>query len=337
MNVAQICEKIANREISHPRYEECLNLTFSYLALAPQGSVVVLVGPTRVGKTTLTDAVSKRLVRAKDGLDRDGVPIVRVDATTTDQGFMSTRYMKLRILEELGHPMFQPGTYQPRFSMTESAAQLTLNRAFEALGTKYLIIDEAHHLLRTKSERLIGSSLDNLKCIGNENNVVVLLSGGYELLNTCFESAHLNGRLSLVDFGRYKPVAPQLVHFDRILVTVDELLPWSSGASLLKYRDLIYEGSLGCCGLVIGWVVRALATMHAQGAVQLKVSHFLDSRYQQQLEAIRQEIEMGEGLLTRFSQPLDPDRDPGGGSPRRGRSRRPGTRKPVRDKLSRDP
>jgi hypothetical protein len=230
--------------------------------------------------------------------------------------------------------MFQPGTYQPRFSMTESAAQLTLNRAFEALGTRFLIIDEAHHLLQTKSQRLIGSALDNIKCIGNENDVVVLLSGGYELLNTSFESAHLNGRLSLIDFARYRPIASELVHFDRILVTLDELLPWSAGSSLLNYRDLIYEGSLGCCGLVIGWTLRALATMQGRDDTRLNTSHFLDSRYQQQLEAIRQEIEMGEGLLTRFDKPGGDDPELPGGKSRSSKprgTRRPGTRKPTRD------
>lgn len=303
MDANFVCGKIRALAISHPKYEQCLGLTYSHLVMAQEGSVVVLAGPTRVGKTTVTNAI-KAMISGASFANGDPLPVVRVDATTTDQGFMSTRYLKIRLLEELGHPLFHStGKYQPRFSMSESSAQLMLNKAIRALRTRFIIIDEAHHLLETKSTRLIGSALDNIKCIGNECGAVVLLSGGYKLLGTCFESAHLNGRLALVDFSRYLPSEAEVYHFDMILMTLDEILPWVQGHSLIRHRDLIYEGSLGCYGLVQGWAMRALATMVGQGHRRLKIAHFIESRYREQLEPIRAEIEMGERLLTKFRSP----------------------------------
>lgn len=333
MDVAKICEQVRGIAVRHPKYEQSLNLSYSHLAMAQEGSVVVLAGPTRVGKTTVTNALKPMLARSRQG--GSSVPLVRVDATTTDQGFMSTKYLKIRLLQELGHPLFHSSArYQPRLSMSESSAQLMLNKAIEALGTRFIIIDEAHHLLETKNSRLVGSALDNIKCLGNECGVVVLLSGGYRLLGTCFDSAHLNGRLALVNFSRYRPIAAEVHHFDMILMTLDEFLPWGSGDSLVRHRDLIYEGSLGCYGLIQGWAMRALATMAGLGHRRLSITHFIESRYKEQLDPIRDEIKLGEALLSKLKEP-DPPPSPGGPPQMRGKrgARHPGVRKLGRDKV----
>lgn len=332
MEPRDLCARIRSMAVAHPTYERCLALTYSHLAIAQEGSVVALVGPTRVGKTTLTNAVMVDLARPHTCAE-GSIPIVRVDATTTDQGFMSTKYLKLRLLEELRHPgLVSVGTYHPRLSLSESSAQLMLNKAIRALGTRFIVIDESHHLLETKSSRLVGSALDNIKCLGNECGVVVLLSGSYRLLSTCFESAHLNGRLTLVNFNRYRPMGVEAEHFDSILLTMDERLPWAGGESLIKHRDLIYEGSLGCYGLIEGWVLRAIATMAGCGDRRLKVSHFTDSRCREQLGAIRDEIRLGESLITPLSENDRSPKMPASGANKHVR-RSPGVRSSVRDRV----
>jgi hypothetical protein len=166
-----------------------------------------------------------------------------------------------------------------------------------------------------------------LKCLGNETGVAILLAGGYELLSTCFESAHLNGRLSILEFPRYRPIESEVREFDRILLTYDQLLPWARGQSLLGMRDLIYEGSLGCCGLLSGWILTALARRQARRDQALKREHFEVTRFRQQIEPIMAEIALGEGLLTPIKRGARRSTSP----PSPARRAPPGCRKPIRD------
>jgi len=321
---------VKEARIAHAHYTGAFNETLAHISLAPRGSVTVLVGPTRVGKSSVVKEV---LRHAFPEPERRGIrPCIYVDAATTERGFMSTKYLTIRALSALEHPFYTDDSQGLRLSQTESTARIHLTRALEHRGTKLMVVDEAHHLLRVMNRTHAASALDSLKCLGNETGVAILLSGGYELLRTCFESAHLNGRLSILEFPRYRPVEGEIEEFDSILLTFDQLLPWARGQSLVGMRDLIYEGSLGCCGLLSGWIVTALARMRARADLTLKREHFECTRFRQQIEPILEEIALGEGLLTpirRGAERPDPPKRPRG-------SRKPGHRKPTRDPVGGD-
>lgn len=311
--------------VKHAHYITAFNETLAHVSLAPRGSVLALVGPTRVGKSSVVkDVIGHAFPDSENG---DIRPCIYVDAATTERGFMSTKYLTLRALSALEHPFYTDDSQFIRLSQTETTARVHLTRALEHRQTKLMVVDEAHHLLRVMQRSRAASALDSLKCLGNETGVAILLAGGYELLKTCFESAHLNGRLSILEFPRYRPIDGEIREFDRILLTYDQLLPWARSQSLIGMRDLIYEGSLGCCGLLSGWILTAVARMRARGELTLKREHFEVTRFRQQIEPIMDEIALGEGLLTPIKQ--------GARRPMRTQkptpSRLPGYRKPSRD------
>lgn len=317
---------VKEARIAHAHYTGAFNETLAYISLAPRGSVTVLVGPTRVGKSSVVKEVLKHAFTEPV---RSGIrPCIYVDAATTERGFMSMKYLTLRALSALEHPFYTDDSQGLRLSQTESTARIHLTRALEHRETKLMVVDEAHHLLRTMHRSRAASALDSLKCLGNETGVAILLSGGYELLQTCFESAHLNGRLSILEFPRYRAIEGEIEEFDRILFTFDKMLPWARNQSLVGMRELIYEGSLGCCGLLSGWIVTALARMRGRSELTLKREHFERTRFRQQIEPILEEITLGEGLLTPMK----------GGAKRPGSPKRP--RRPVKPgyrKSTRDP
>lgn len=323
-DIARIVKDI---RIKHAHYMQTFDLTLAHASLAVSGSVLVLVGPTRVGKSSVLKEVIRHAFPGERGDTRS---CIYVDAATTERGFFTTKYLTLRALSALEHPFYTNDGLAPRINHSETAARIQLIRALEQRKTQLMVVDEAHHLLRVMQRRRASSALDSLKCLGNETGIALLLSGGYELLKTCFDSAHLNGRLSIVEFPRYRPIASEIGRFDEILSVYDGLLPWARGHSLLAMRELIYEGSLGCCGLLSGWILTALATMRGRGDRLLRREHFTGTRFRQQLEPILQEIALGEGLLTPIKVGLE--RRTSKRTPPN-RRRLPGLRKPRRDSI----
>lgn len=294
ISLTSIRDQIRSARFDHLYFERTRRALSSQLTLISPGSVAAVVGPTRVGKSEAAKAaLSEVFPSSKD----DSIPYVSVDCSLTDISFVSTRYITLDLLDKLQHPFHSSGSTNFRHSMTETNARLQLRKAISFRDTKLIFLDEAAHLLRTKASRAREAALDSFKCLGNETGAMILLVGGYDLLKGCFSSAHLNGRLSIVEFPRYKPTAQDQAHFNRILATFDQILPWSSSCSLISLRSYIYAGTLGCCGLVSSWILLALAQMEAEGSSKLCAKHFLRCRFEQQTERIAEEIAYGESVL----------------------------------------
>jgi len=285
---------INDARFPHPRFVDAVRAAVGLITFSGSGSVIAMVGPPRVGKSTAGRAAAKEVYPRSD---EDSVPYVIADCSRTDVGHISMRYLTLDLLGKLGHPFYGDGQHSLRLNLTETNARLQLRRAIEHRQTKLIIVDEAHHLLRVKSRSGREAALESLKCLGNETGALIFLIGGYELLRECFCSAHMNGRLSILHLARYGTNEVDIECFDRILASYDLLLPWAKGHSLLDMREFLYAGSLGSCGLVGNWALLALARMSALGASRLRMEHFKQARYEQQLEEISSDIEFGESAL----------------------------------------
>jgi len=321
-------DMITLARFGHPHYENAVRDAVGRMTFMPPGSVVAMVGPTRVGKSA---AIREAASQVYPSNEDPAIPYVVVDCSRTDAGFTSTRYLTLDLLNKLEHPFYTEGAYRPRTSQTETNARLQLRRAIHYRQTQLIVIDEAHHLLRVKNRAGREAALESLKCLGNETGALIFLVGGYELLTSCFCSAHLNGRLSLIEFPRYGAGMEDTLHFCRILASFDELLPWARGHSLLAMKEFIYAGTLGSCGLVSNWALIALANMWAAGGSKLRKDHFTKARYEKQLEEIALDIKFGEGVLQPISE--RPRANTAASKPRPVGQRRPGRRKPKRDPL----
>ncbi|WP_414490553.1 ATP-binding protein [Stenotrophomonas maltophilia] len=287
-------EAVNGARFPHPRYVEAVRSAAALMTFSGDGSVIAMVGPPRAGKSTAGRAAAREVYPHSTP---DSIPYVVVDCSRTDAGYMSMRYLTLDLLAQLGHPFYGDLEHSLRLKLTETNARLQLRRAIEYRRTKLLIIDEAHHLLRVKDRSGREAALESLKCLGNETGALIFLIGGYELLRECFCSAHMNGRLSILHFPRYGTSISDAGCFDRILASYDVLLPWAKGHSLLEMRDLLYEGSLGSCGLVGNWILLALARMTSLRSQRLRMEHFRSARYKQQLAEIAEDITFGESAL----------------------------------------
>lgn len=313
------------RTLEHDHYQSVVNTTYSRVTFMLGGSVLAVVGPTRVGKSRAVREALRKLYPPSAG---KFPPFIEIDASTTDSGFISTRYLTLTMLAKAEHAFYVGEEHGLRLNNTETVARIRLVKAIKHRGIELIFIDESHHLLRTKSTRSALAALDWLKCLGNETGVKIVLAGSYELLSACFTSAHLNGRLSLIEFPRYRPIEADMENFHRLLASLDPILPWASDQSLLRNWQLMYDGTLGCYGLLESWILTALSEMTSAGSKRLTREHFIRTRFQQQLEPIADEIALGEGVLSPIA--AIRHRSPVKSSPGK-RKTKPGRRNPKRD------
>lgn len=318
--------------IAHPHYEQVERQLFTQLSMGAPGSVVLLVGPTRVGKSRLIKAVSGQLIERPPTNDEQ--PIIVVEAATTINGRFSMKHLTLRALQELQHPLFGEHSRVIRQSESETQLRIQLEQAIRYRKTRYLIVDEAHHLLRTSRTRLAAEILDSLKCLANATGVALVLVGGYELFTVGLSSAHLNGRMRVIEFGRYRPEGEDECQFLSILKGLDVFLPWKKEQSLVIHREYIKTGTLGCLGLLLGWINAALCEMAARDESALSREHFVDTRFEEQIVVIANEIAVGEAAMKKL-RPVKRN-SPAGGSvqPKVAKPRRrPFQRNPKRDRV----
>lgn len=196
--------------LEHDHYQKVIAACHSRVTFMLGGSVLAVVGPTRVGKSRAVREALRKLYPPSAGRFP---PFIEIDASTTDSGFISTRYLTLTMLAKVEHPFYVGDEHGLRLNNTETIARIRLVKALKHRDVELIFIDEAHHLLRTKSTRSALAALDWLKCLGNETGVKIVLAGSYELLSTCFTSAHLNGRLSFIEFPRYRPIESDMQNF----------------------------------------------------------------------------------------------------------------------------
>lgn len=327
-------------KIEHREYMRVLEEAYTEFALAEPATVVMVVGPTNVGKSRVCEVVSDRLVpKNPDAVSRYR-HLITVQAANVNAGEFSMKNFTLRALEEVRHPIYGESesmesamSYVPRTRTTEGNLRLALEKAMKYRQTKWFNIDEAHHILKVRGEDGPANILDSLKCLGNTTGAVIGFFGGYELLLAGLKSAHLNGRMRIINFPPYyASIQDDVDEFDRVIDLIDRVLPRKDGFSLLHHRDVLREGSVGCVGLLKRWadaaLVRCIARRNTDG---LTIEHFECTRFEEQIALIKEEVKLGRSLLTPITFVADSEQVPSPSNPRKAKREKPFQRNPVRD------
>jgi len=138
-------------------------------------------------------------------------------------------------------------------------------------GVRVVILDEAHHMLYagtgTRGSTL-QEQLEWLKSMGSTTGALHILVGTYDLLNF----GRLNGqtaRRSLpIHFPRYQLRREKdCIEFQAALLALLQKVPLTCDAeTFVRYHWLyFYERSIGCIGVLKGWLLRAVSTALDEG------------------------------------------------------------------------
>lgn len=168
------------------------------------GLVILLTGPPGSGKTLITEMLED--LHEAPTIDEhlhDIKPVVRLRARgEQDKGYFSIGDLWFRALGKVESPMLGGSTSTRKLSTARMAH--AFQQQLLSLRTRFLIIDEAQEIRQVQGgDKNARKILDALKSFAIEANVVLILAGGYPLLNTVALGAQLSRRTYHVVMHRY--------------------------------------------------------------------------------------------------------------------------------------
>lgn len=301
-----------NIKITHKKWQIALSQSFALLATANKGDVICITGPSRAGKSKLISELSQLLCGENKFSETGLLPVIVVEAVNTGpNGTFSTKAFTQRMLEAVQHPvlsmlgtnMNDPLAHQKMDRSTEATLRIALERALIARKTRYLFIDEAQHAKYvSKSTQAAHAVLDSWKCLAQTAGLVLVIVGAYPILDILGNSPHLLGRKHQVHLPRYSVTEEDLREFSWIIAHYDQLLTLDKSIPTLGHCcELLYEGSLGCIGLLRAWLSRtaAFASVSNKPITKNLLKQTMLSATDR--KEIAKEISTGEKLLSQSS------------------------------------
>ena len=270
--------------MAHPRLVAARDELMDAIDGAAPGSLVLVLGPTGVGKTTLRMKVEHLLIQQMSPLleaDPGRLPFVSVEVVPSETGRFRWRDYFSRLLAAMHEPLIDSkiirdprGAHSP-VSMTGGAdLSYAVELALRHRRPPVVFVDEAQHLARISSGRRLSDQLDVIKSIANRTQTVHVLFGTYELLAFRNLSAQLSRRSMDLHFQRYGADPADRQVFQSILLTFQKQLPFTETENeLTTMWEFLYERSVGCVGILKEWLMRACVRSIRYGASTISREH----------------------------------------------------------------
>ncbi len=340
--------------IEHPRLLDTLDAVVQ--AVCPidmgedsrrPGTMVLVIGPSRVGKTTLIRLLEERLTRlslARLRADPGFIPFASITTVGPENSRFDWPGYYRAVLRSLRDPFMDI----PRARIPNREVREAMEAALFYRKPLAVIVDEAHHLAVVASGSRLQNQLNHLKYFENLAGVSHILVGTYELRPFRRVNAQLACRSVDIHFSRYDATnAEDAQVFRSIVWALQRQLPVPEDPRLVEQWEFLYARSIGCIGLLKLHLNRALTLALEEDARTVTLTHLRkaampESRVKAALQnALESEAELTESdgaderLLTLLGL-----RGPGSKKapeaaveqkPRR--SPRPGKRAPQRDAI----
>lgn len=311
-------EKIKTERIAHRNYTRAVQDVFNALAVAQPGELVVVVGPSRVGKSRAISEAVKQAVG--NGTPKNDVrPYVLIEAeNASTQGSFSTKSFSRAACEAVHHPIYGvPAADDPwrerldaRINRTsEGMLRDAFEHALRLLRTRFVIVDEAHHVAYvTRNGGNPTAILDSWKCLATKTGIVLCLVGSYQLLDMMTQAPHLLGRQRPVEFPRYRQQHREdVLAFEQILKVWSAPQRFDTGNSLRTWNRYLFTHSFGCVGHLSMWLRAALGLTKSRGTEFFSEGALRATCLPSAQEAeIAAEILRGEGAIAQRDAPRDP-------------------------------
>jgi hypothetical protein len=284
---------------------------------APAGTnVIIVVGPTGAGKSTLVELLVKRITElALPALGEDGgrIPVVSFKIPPAERGSFRWNDFFIRYLTQLENPLVPFLRRTPRPIIRHDSAQparIAANNDLGFLGRTVemglalrrpmaTIIDEAQHLMRVGSGRKVLDHLDVIKAMADMSGVLHILIGTYDLVANLELNGQLSRRATILHFPRYDAnKKSDFLHFVSTLNEFQNHLPLPIAPDLLGNKKEIYAYCCGCVGILKNWMERALSPALESNAKTLTFADLELRQLASHLCAIiAQEIRKGEAMF----------------------------------------
>jgi hypothetical protein len=267
--------------IEHPRLLEALGAILEAICAPGEGvhtrrpgTMVLVIGPSRVGKTTLIYLLEERLLAyAQAQMQRDPtfIPFASITAPEPGSGRFDWVDFYKPVLRQLGNPFVDSPTAPIRTRQMREA----MEAAYLERKPLAIIVDEAHHLAKVRTGRKLQDHLDHLKHFENLTGVSHILVGTYEMRPFRKVNPQLACRSVDVHFPRYDITQEEDCQvFKSVLWALQRQLPVEEEPLLAqKHWEFLYARSIGCIGLLKLHLNRALNRVLKEGARTVTLDH----------------------------------------------------------------
>ncbi|MDT7836272.1 AAA family ATPase [Aquabacterium sp. OR-4] len=263
------------KRIKHTSVGEAFGTLIGALQQPRPESVIVLVGPSGVGKSTLVAAAEDRLQKIHaERMARDPgfLPYLSSRAPTPLDGHFNWKDLHIRFLVNAAEVLIDRRVL-PRFEMnldgrkldsTKGLVREELRRSLESLvrnrNVPVIMIDEASALLRLKRGSVPSLQFEILKSLAVELKIPIVLIGAYDLLGILEGTGQLLRRSQIIHLQRYRshPSIGGVDHsFTEALGNLINAIDLPKEEGLAEHFDFFHFKSLGCIGVLKDWLDRA--------------------------------------------------------------------------------
>lgn len=294
--------------LSHLNFELCAREMECFAEFGP-GQLIVVVGPSQVGKSMLLKLFVEFLVRDVYRNVPEGVlPIIGANANLARDGRTAPKYLYEMLLGDAGSPLhatqkvLEAAGYRPTRVSSEHALLVALTRGLQALKTDYVLADEAQFMVRASSKAFQASLLESLKSLISFQRSAVLV-GGYEFAKVLLEyREHLASRPMLIHLERYRSTDEGYTNWLKVLKAFSEsrVLEFDHDEILLHLAEELLVECHGVIGILQQRLLRSMARAKATDT-RISEKTIRSFRLKKgQWELLRAAIESGEETVNRL-------------------------------------
>lgn len=263
-----------SKHIDHATQRNVFNAVIHSLNCNTGPKVMVIAGPTGIGKTTLARRLYRELQKRHEHetrLDPSMVATLGVNAAPPSGASFNWKDFYARILERNGDillnqkislngqgEMFANAFNQPVEGSTADALRRSLEKNVKQRKTRYLIIDEAHHILMVNDLERLEYQFEMLKSLTIETEITIILIGTYNLLDIRDYSGQLVRRSEILPMNRYDlNIKEDVVEFASTFETLISKMPLKIMPKFTPQEiKVFFIKSAGCIGILKDWLMR---------------------------------------------------------------------------------
>jgi AAA domain len=264
--------------VAHPHLSQADDAVWNAIR-EPAGKLLIFVfGPTGVGKTTLLEHIEKRLLEqalSRMQENQSHLPVARLNAIAPSARQFKWPDFYTRALRCVAEPLIDykidyhaqipvfndklKRHVTPRSGGDAAALQRAWEQVIKHRQLVAILIDEAQHFSKVARGASLFEQLDHIKSLAVETQTVHVLAGTYDLPIFRNLNAQLSRRSIDVHFPRYDATKKEdRQAFQKVLLSFQRHLPLEEPPDLIHQWKYCYARSVGCVGILKGWLTKAL-------------------------------------------------------------------------------